>query len=416
VAPPTDPDRIEIVGGQGTVIGEGNTVYQVFASAPPTISAHIRVREFATIVAERTRNFVGREFLFSSVERLLSSPDFSSGYVVIRGEPGIGKTSLMAELVRRHGHVHHFNIALQNIRSAHDFLSNVCAQLIVRYELDHAALPPDATAGSGFFSRLLGEAVERSPDQRVVVLVDALDEADDLGIPLEANRLFLPPTLPTGAYVVATSRELHDYRLAVDAVEEIALRDDDPHNRGDIAEYVRSYVASNDDSMRRRLADWGASVDDFAAMLTERSQGNFMYLVAVLRDIRAGRLDAQSLGDLSQLPNGLRAYYLRHWRSMRAADPERFQTLYEPVISMLAVTHEPVSVSDLAQWTGLSAVRVRDVLRDWREFLNEDRTSGQPVRFRLYHASFQDFLRDEVALGDYHEAIAVSALNRIPGM
>jgi hypothetical protein len=410
------PERIEVLGGQGTVIGAGNKVFQVFASAPPAISSHIRVREFTTIVTERTRNFVGREFVFAAIDSLLSAPDFGSGYVVVRGEPGIGKTSLLAELVRRHGYVHHFNIASQNIRSAHDFLSNICAQLIVRYGLSHAALPPDATAGGGFLSRLLAESVERSAGQPVVLLIDALDEADDLGVPLEANRLFLPAALPAGVHVVATSRELDDYRLAVDAVEEIALRDDDPRNRDDISQYVRAFVDQNHAPMDERLAAWGTTVDEFAELLTARSQGNFMYLVAVLRDIRSGRLGAEQFGDLSQLPNGLRAYYQRHWRSMRAADPALFETLYQPVICMLAVTREPVSVADLSEWTALAAPRVREVLRFWREFLNEERVAGGPPRYRLYHASFQDFLREEVALGEYHEAIAASALRKIPGM
>ncbi|NMO53707.1 ATP-binding protein [Actinoplanes sp. TBRC 11911] len=410
---PTGPEHVRVLGGQGTVIGDGNTIYQTFTNAPASISSHIRVREFATIVAERTRGFVGREFVFAAVERLLVAPGFDSGYVVIRGEPGIGKTSLIAELVRRHGHVHHFNVALQNIRSAHDFLSNVCAQLVVRYGLSHAALPPEATAGGGFLSRLLAEAVEKAPDRRVVLLIDALDEADDLGVAVGANRLFLPAVLPDGVHIVATSREVHDYRLAVDSMDEIALRDDDPHNRQDIAQYVRDFVQANHDPMRERLAGWGTTVEEFADLLTARSQGNFMYLVAVLRDIRSGRIDVERIGDLEQLPRGLRAYYLRHWRAMMAADPELFRTLYEPVICMLAVAHEPVSAADLSRWTGLSPNRVRGVLRDWREFLNEERTDGAPTRYRLYHASFQDFLRDEVALDEYHEAIAAAALGKL---
>jgi hypothetical protein len=33
----------------------------------------------------------------------------------------------------------------------------------------------------------------------------------------------------------------------------------------------------------------------------------------------------------------------------------------------------------------------------------------------VYHASFQDFLADEVGLREYHAAIGDAALSRIPG-
>jgi hypothetical protein len=383
---------------------------------PTAISSNIRAREFAAIVAERTRDFVGREFIFEALDDLLASAHFTSGYVVIQGEPGIGKTSLLAELVRRHDYVHHFNIASQNIRSPRDFLANVCAQLIVKYGLAYAALPPEATTGSGFLSRLLVEAMDSVPDGRVVVLVDALDEADDTGLPLDANRLFLPATLPLGVFIVATSRELHDYRLAVDVMEEVTLRDDDPRNRQDIVRYILDFVDEHRETMSGRLTDWGVSVESFAELLTAKSQGNFMYLVTVLRDIRSGRLAPESIGSISRLPNGLHAYYQRHWRTMQSEDPKRFHELYEPVICMLAVTREPVSIADLCEWTRLASPQVRGVLREWREFLNEEHSIDGPAKYRLYHGSFQDFLREEVALEDYHEAIAVAGLRKIPGL
>jgi hypothetical protein len=57
---------------------------------------------------------------------------------------------------------------------------------------------------------------------------------------------------------------------------------------------------------------------------------------------------------------------------------------------------------------------VKDVLTAWREFLDEVRTNGE-TRYRVYHASFQDFLADEVGLLTYHETIGETALAKIPG-
>lgn len=120
-------------------------IFPYFNYGSVSLSQHIRVREFKILVDEKTKSFVGREFIFQTINKLLKEPDFSSGYVVISGEPGIGKSSIMAQLVKRLGAVHHFNIAPQNIRSPRDFLKNICAQIIVRYELNYSNLPLEAT-------------------------------------------------------------------------------------------------------------------------------------------------------------------------------------------------------------------------------------------------------------------------------
>src|SRR5207253_1763555 len=76
-----------------------------------------------------------------------------------------------------------FNVAPLGIRSPQAFLANVCAQLIVRYGLDHSSLPPEATQDGGFLSRLLAEAAAETANRPIVVAVDALDEAEDVGLP-----------------------------------------------------------------------------------------------------------------------------------------------------------------------------------------------------------------------------------------
>src|SRR5438445_2044063 len=120
-------------------------------------------------------------------------------------------SAVMAQLVKERGYVQHFNIALQGIRSPKHFLTNVCAQLILRYHLQHDRLPDDVHENSLFLSRLLQEASEGRKKDEPLVLVDALDEAEPSG---GASPLFLPYALPDGVYVVATTRPGAEYRLA----------------------------------------------------------------------------------------------------------------------------------------------------------------------------------------------------------
>ncbi len=379
-------------------------------------SSRLKTLDFERLVDERTRNFVGRDFIFQAIDELLESPGFSSGYILIRGEPGIGKTALLSQLVRTRGYVHHFNIAPENIRSVRAFLGDVCAQLIVRYELDHAIVPDEATQDSAFLSQLLAEAAVKAGDQPVVVLVDALDEAEDVGLAASANRLYLPKVLPRGVFVILTSREQMDYRLDVDRREDLYLRDVDPQNLEDVRTYIRNFLQAHQQEMAGRITAWGVDAGEFIELITDKSQGNFMYLVHVLEDIRTGRLSPETINNIQDLPRGLREYYLRHWRTMRAQDRDRFERIYEPVLRILATVREPVTIQSVEGWTDVDPPRIREVIRDWRPFLNEERSATGELLYRVYHASFQDFLTEEgIGLRPSHERIADSALRKVPG-
>jgi AAA ATPase domain len=391
------------------------SIFRLLTEAPPSLATHLRVLDFERLVDERTRNFVGREFIFRAIDALLDEPKFPSGYILIRGEPGIGKTALLGQLIKTRGYIHHFNIAPQNIRSTRSFLQNICAQLVIRYQLNHLSLPPDSAQDSAFLSQLLNEATAEAQDQPLVILVDALDEAEDLDLAATANRLFLPRVLPERVFFVLTSREQIDYRLDVDRRKDLYLRDDDPQNLDDVRAYVRNFLGAHAE-MQERVVAWNVTNDDFVQLLTEKSEGNFMYLVHVLEDIRAGTLSAATLDRIQDLPTGLKEYYQRHWRMMRARDAQRFETIYEPVLRLLATVREPVSAAALERWTTLDAARIREVIREWRQFLNEWRSQQGDEQYRVYHTSFQEFLAEEgIGLKPSHQRIAEAALRKIPG-
>jgi hypothetical protein len=410
--------QISLEYSLGTLVGDNGqqiNIFNLYGEANRTLADQIRVHEFETLIRERTAHFVGRDFIFGAIDAWLLNPDFRSGYIVVRGEPGVGKTALLAELVQRRGYVHHFNIGTQNIRSVHDFLTNICAQLIVRYGLAYTYLPPEAS-DSGFLSRLLAEASESASGSPVVVAVDALDEADSVGLPRGANLLFLPQALPPHVYFVLSTREREDYHLVVDRREDIFLDDSSPENQEDVRRYIRDFIAGHQPTMDTRLGEWQVGPDAFQSTIAERSQGNFMYLVHVLGDILSARLNPQNIENVRNLPRGLREYYRRHWRTMEVQDRDRFEREYKPVILILAAAREPVTVEQIADWTELDTFSIQHVISDWREFLNADGgNDSEPVRYRLYHASFQEFLREDIGLRQQHGIIVDAALGKIPG-
>ena len=166
--------------------------------------------------------------------------------------------------------------------------------------------------------------------------------------------------------------------------------------------------------MDSRIVQWGVEKDEFVEVITEKSEGNFMYLVYVLSDIRDGKLTVESVDKVRNLPKWLKADYQRHWRSMRAQDEARFDKYQEPVVCILASVREPVTIAEVQGWTELSPTHIKQVIDEWREFLNVDE-SGDELLYRIYHASFQDFLKKEVGLVRYHDKISQTGLRKVPG-
>ena len=211
-----------------------------------------------------------------------------------------------------------------------------------------------------------------------------------------------------------TTREESDYRLNVDNVADLWLRDGEAANKRDVARYIEGFIAAEAPAMGEQIEAWSLTAEEFVREVTGLSEGNFMYLVYLLRDIAAGRLSRETVATVDGLPRGLNGYYKRHWRDMKDADPGRFETRQRPVLCFLAIGRTAVSVEQLVEWTGLTPGEVRDVITQWREFLNTDQDRA-PYLYRLYHRSFAEFLDAEEDLRWYHGQIAAAELAKIQG-
>ena len=360
-------------------------------------------RSFDSLIVERTRNFVGREFVLKALDAFLADTERQSGYFIIKGEPGIGKSALMSHLVKERGYIHHFNIALQAINKPRQFLKSVCAQLIARFELEHGDWPQDAEKDGAFLNQLLGEASDKLKNgEQLVIAIDALDEADLTDLSSRANVLYLPPNLPPNVFFVVTTRPKHDIRLETLHQRTLELEAESADNLQDAHSYITCFLP--DEQMQQRIQDWNVSPEAFTDKILEKSEGNFMYLHHVLPEIKAGRFVE---GGLDELPEGLLGYYRSHWRQMRSRDEETFEKFYQPVVCVLATVKEAVSIEQVGAYTELAPAKIRDVIHEWREFLYEELNKEREKFYRVYHTSFQEFLQDEVdpGLKTYHSMI-----------
>lgn len=372
----------------------------------------------AALIAERTRNFTGRQWAIDEIDKKMADPDFPSGYLLVLGEPGSGKTTLLGRLVQTRNYIHHFNVTALESCSSTAFYTNICAQLSARHGVVGGPLPYDSAARTERLMRMLNAAV--SVTRPLVVVVDALDESE-LPEDSPANWLALPPALPAGVHFVLSSRKLDTYRLSpgFEPLEIDGIHN--AHNRRDIVTYIEQQLNTHRAAFDPRLAQWKQSAESFCDIIAEKSMGNFMYVVHILRDIREERLSLDTIDDPNKLPEGLRAYYARHWTAMTARDETLMHQVYEPVLQVLAIAREPVDIDFLASAasaasnTHLSPRQVITVLREWRQFLTDVPVDGES-RWRLYHASFREFVASQgMGLSRARRRMTADALSAIPG-
>ena len=136
-----------------------------------------------------------------------------SGYFMIPGEPGIGKSALMAKL-ERSGASSTTSTSPCRTSTRQSTSSPISAQLILRYRLPHTSVPHDARENGVFLNKLLQEASEKlTAGEKLVIAVDALDEVDRTGPDGSGHNSLLPPNLPAGVYIVVTTRPFDQLRL-----------------------------------------------------------------------------------------------------------------------------------------------------------------------------------------------------------
>lgn len=348
--------------------------------------------------------FIGRGFLFERISAFVRENE--SGYLLLTGDPGIGKTWFARELIRRRNAIYHFNSRPENVRGTDVFLRNVCRQLAMRLGENPAAT---VAASPADFGNLLGRAAAQLENEPLLVVIDALDEAESAATS-GANKLLLPRSIPARVFIVATSRRF-DTNNPAPLVESSSIFDigDDPRHREDARAYIERHIAQQPLKFARLLHDWGGDRESFVAHVLGKSDANFMYLSMMLPAMAEGALSPRELDDPDSLPTGLNEYYWRQWDLMTheggaaAAEESR-------VICMLAVSREPLAVATIVKVLRLSSADVRATLRRWQQFLRKSRGPGGEPVWAIYHASFQDFLRERVGFDEIEDEIIEGAL------
>ncbi|MEJ6482205.1 ATP-binding protein [Nostoc punctiforme UO1] len=354
----------------------------------PDWNLDVYSKEFKALIFEKTRLFCGRDFVFKAIQKFFTTQ--TKGYFSIVGDAGMGKSAIAAKYVLAYKFPCYFNIFAEGRNKPEKFLASIRQQLIKRYSLQNA----DNTD----LRTLLQKASEELKGQKLVIVVDALDEVEQEG---NGNLLDLPQNLPDGVYFLLTRRlynqETKRLTLSPDTpVYELDLTQGDytALSQEDVKEYIELYL-NNDSDLKNWINERHISEDSFTQQIAVKSENNFIYLRYLLPGISEGKYNDLNL---KGLPQGLQDYYTTHWNRMgmdKESNEKKVKILY-----ILVERSEPISINMIAEILDEEEYEVKSVLNEWVEYVTSKvNVDEHKTYYSIYHRSFLEFLKSQDKLG-----------------
>lgn len=359
--------------------------------------------DFSSYLNDKRRDFVGRRWLMERVDAWRASAGRERA-LLITGDPGVGKSAFVAELVFRNpgGQVlaHHCCIAdNRETLEPGAFVVSLAAALASRVpeyadaveapRMQEILSPAAAVAHPG---RALDEGVLAVLDRiapsvkdRRLVLIDALDEALTVG---DANIVtLLAPRLdqfPAWLRVVATTRREQEVMDRLSGLRAASIEAQQDENLADVDEYVR--LRLGEPELAVRLRESSRTAEEVQHALREAGAGNFLYVKTVLQDVER---DLLSFARLDEFPRGLSGVY-RSFFDRKFSKEEGGYGAARAVLEVIVSAQAPPSVALLEQVSGLDPdyelPKVLDVLSPF--------LLARDGRYAVYHKSLTDWLTD----------------------
>ena len=333
--------------------------------------------DFSARIQFLTQYFIGRKKIVDEIDMFIEG--HKSGYLLLVGETGIGKSALIAHLVQEQGYAHHFASDKQATAKGCLFLKSIVEQLRYKY------LPDDENPLLlADWIQLFNQKIkEIGAEEKLIILVDALDEAERYGG--EENLMkYLPESLPDNTYFILTSRPklLHseDIRILDSTVFEKYILY--PLNQTDIKNYL----------IRRHYnSEW-------TSLIFEKTEGNPLYLYYLMQELTQGEL---TKGVLENLPQGLEKFYVWQWDNRIWIGDRETKYGREKLLSILFLIKQAINEKTLLFLSGYNDSFFRECIDPLRRFMRPGEIC------EIFHDSFKNFVYEQlkVTLSKYEQEL-----------
>lgn len=324
---------------------------------------------------DRLASFVGRSAELEEIRQRIREKLATGGYVMITGQAGQGKSSVIAQLVQEAGPeqvAHHFIPANPGPDHQVSLLRNLMARLILKYNLSGLYVASESRpALRDYFIKVLSEVAENGGQE--VIFIDGLDhlEVDLTGI---RDLSFLPTNPPPGIVFVLGTRpndtlkplELlkpqHEYRLPNLSRADFDLILEHRGVQLDAALANRFYTSLGENAL---YLDLGVKE------LAEASSSDLELIVQRIAD------------------NPENLFSITMDRLKRTA--QQWREVIKPILGVLLTAREPLSARSIRNIIGLDDETIRDGLQRLGGLLAGDRHGY----YSLYHLKLREFLSQD---------------------
>lgn len=360
---------------------------------------------------ERSRHaeIFGREDVIERLKGWLTGEHaLARGWVLLLGSPGVGKSAIVTRLLDTlpgPTPPHHFiRRGIEGWDRPEVVVQNLCAQIEHRFpNVASADLPAEARLGELLTRLSKNELVPCR--ERLVLVLDGLDEIAGEGSGKNPLPLFLPRALPWGIVILCASRPVYphmDWLEQRDVTRRIELDD-------------TFWAASNEAACR---AYWEHHATDFSPPLdaefineaVRRAEGNLLHAIRLcdwLHDQPVGRRVA------TQIPQGLSGFLRQLWTELEEL-PGELGALVMSGLGLACAIRDALPERLFQEVLGCATPREGEAfLRATRPFLRKEAAPwhrGYPA-YRLYHECFREFVAQrlgEQVIRDHHRRIASS--------
>jgi TIR domain/AAA ATPase domain len=346
--------------------------------------SRLRPLDFGREVSRLTRQFVGRQWLVNQVDEWLGGDN--GPLFLVTGEPGIGKSALLASLIHRHPRVRAYHFCIANLADSLDpvrFVRSIAAQLATQLASYRAALEAidpvierEPDPGTLFRRLIVDPLCAETAADPVLIVIDALDESVGYAgrhiAKLIAERL---SDLPRWVRVVASSRENPEILDLFSSYHPQPIRGAHENNLRDATLYVDGRLSN---------ATLAPDVDPNAVReaVLSRSKGNFLYLCHTLDALCAGRIDPRVP---EAFPDGLIGVYYSFFERV-FQDSASFDRV-RPLLDVVVASREPLTAYQIGGCVNLHAFDVEQRLQQVIDLIPE-----RDGRYQAFHKSLTDWL------------------------
>ncbi len=227
---------------------------------------------------DRARGFVGRKNLLERMHTYCIA-ETNASLLLITGEPGCGKSALMAQFAEEAAHAHPEWLIISHFVGASSYSSDLrlmlrrfCLQL-VRAVDPNERIPEELGDLLHLFSVLLNKAAER---QRVVLILDAANQLERLN---DAQGMkWLPQPLPANLRMIISTLESD----TLDALRARHVKPLEEKMTGWSASEVREFVQRYLKEIRHDFPDRKVEISFYEKV----SGGNPLYTMVALEELR----------------------------------------------------------------------------------------------------------------------------------